>query len=438
MASQQPKSFEAVMNNLNGALAQIREGSLMSHGPYKGVADAGGSLTNLLKPYIVEPIVITTHSARNSKAFDNSVTMLTNVFTSFYIQAFRIMVDHHGMSVSSTVDALSSDKKNSSWGKLTTNIIAKEEHPLYNPYRDLMVGAETDGMFLRQNHPKILAKFGIVSRETSVPSGDPTLDFLASQTDQFGKGTQQYKKDTEPPKEEPKPEISNRKAILKSPIADANSDPLYKIHVRQITLSFDVGKGDNNGKTVTVEVPIMIKTTVVAVPVAEISGILDHNSPDTNFSDRLIGLLGGTVKFKDFILASDLVERYKQNRLKDATGILRTIRERSSKRQLDNKSVMKGFENYYNLMLITTEDKLQIDRIMGVSIHEERGKERFLKETRSLCGVILDEDYERITMLVSNIRGVSTFGYKALKNKKEMDAFEDIMKAILATKPVSF
>ena len=58
MTSQQPKSFEETMNNLNGVLAQIREGSIMSHGPYKGVADAGGSLTNLLKPYIVEPIVV--------------------------------------------------------------------------------------------------------------------------------------------------------------------------------------------------------------------------------------------------------------------------------------------------------------------------------------------------------------------------------------------
>lgn len=67
---------------------------------------ANGNIVKLVNSLSVEPIILTTEAARRSPAYKNAVNMLLDMFSGYYLQAFQIMTELHGLDAKIAISTL--------------------------------------------------------------------------------------------------------------------------------------------------------------------------------------------------------------------------------------------------------------------------------------------------------------------------------------------
>ena len=67
---------------------------------------ANGNIVKLVNSLSVEPIIITTEAARRSPAYKSSVNMMLDIFSGYYLQAFQIMTELHGLDAKLAISLL--------------------------------------------------------------------------------------------------------------------------------------------------------------------------------------------------------------------------------------------------------------------------------------------------------------------------------------------
>lgn len=67
---------------------------------------ANGNIVKLVNSLSVEPIIITTEAARRSPAYKSSVNMMLDIFSGYYLQAFQIMTELHGLDARLAISLL--------------------------------------------------------------------------------------------------------------------------------------------------------------------------------------------------------------------------------------------------------------------------------------------------------------------------------------------
>lgn len=349
-----------------------------------GLISTDGTLTKLLSKYTVEPILIATEgvSRIDNKLYDRVCQINTDIFASYYCQAFKIIADHYGASTAQTVKLLATDN-------VSVMDIAK----------GYLLGVET-------------------------MDAKDYLKALLSENKYLRVGN-----------ENDRPREVNAK--LESPIEDIDKDPLYGILNRSVELSVYEPSSKN-----TVSVNIQIKAMLVNLTIDRLLNFLQPTASDKKFWDRVDEWRAGAISFMDLLFAGDLIKKYKQNKLKDTDGLLSTINERNlsaNVRQFGKGDGIKGYQANYNMLIITADDKIRLDNHIGGDITKENFKQQLLEEASALCLTIVDPDYERVTFFTRDIRGSSSAGFKTiLKRKGGSYELDDLFKSLLLSKPMSF
>ena len=89
-----------------------------------------GSIAKLLSKYIVEPVVICSDKLKTHELTDKINKLHTDIFASFYSQAFQVLTSGHGMEVNVAIDLLSTDTGGfiSATSDKVLKVLAQEEH----------------------------------------------------------------------------------------------------------------------------------------------------------------------------------------------------------------------------------------------------------------------------------------------------------------------
>ena len=169
--------------------------------------------------------------------------------------------------------------------------------------------------------------------------------------------------------------------------------------------------------------------------------MLKPNDRTKKFGYRLDEYKSGAISLRELIFCGDLIKSYKNNKLKDKDGLISIIkqREESANSKLISTREMVGFEKYYNMLIVTADEKILLSKHVGGDILNEKYKQELMTQAHALTLSVIDPDYERVYILTKDIRGRSDVTFKAIarKSNKESDA-TDIMKAILANRPPVF
>ena len=80
---------------------------------------ANGNIVKLVNSLSVEPIIITTEAARRSPAYKSSVNMMLDIFSGYYLQAFQIMTELHGLDAKLAISLL--NNRNNSYKTTNTS-----------------------------------------------------------------------------------------------------------------------------------------------------------------------------------------------------------------------------------------------------------------------------------------------------------------------------
>lgn len=381
---------------------------------------SNGSITKLLSDYIVEPVILATHDARQSTAFDPTAQIATDLFTAFYLQAFQILTGQMDIDARTAVTLLSSDSST------PLNVIKDTalKHVFDNPNIGSILGdgeASTESF----NYTKFLM--------------DPKNKFLkVSISLEADKDEEEEEEPTEP---EPGTVLGS--SINREIVKDLDQHPLYGLLTRVLNVKLEIqGDASRNLTNRTIVIPIIIKAHVIIVNGNEIVNALIPNNRKKSFSYRLDEWRAGSITLSDLLFCSDLIKEYKDVKKKDKNNIINLITGRNLSANLNAaRTGAKGFEANYNMLVISSDDKLKIDKAVGGDIYKENYKQSFLTEMHALSCAVLDNDYERMTMVTKDIRGTSDIGFKQLEKRKANQSQQDLtkmMQMMMMNKPVMF
>lgn len=350
-----------------------------------------GSITKLLSKYIVEPILIVSKDTMHIEELDRMLETQVDIFSSYYMQAFQILSTTYGLSHGVVLDLLATD--NGSLKRVLDRGLTVADKGLKNGFED------------NTNY----------------------LDDLLA--------TEEIKISTEAG--------SERTMVNRVTAAKDTEGTLRAMLTRSLEISIPIHTtkmGKHGAETVvdhTLMIPITVKAHVIFTDVGQILNMLNPSATDKSFGYRLDEYKSGGISLADLVFATDIIKEYKKNKINDKDQLLNVINERTlsaNSKALDHKGVV-GYEKYYNMLVVSANDKIRLDKHVNGDFFKEKYKQRLLEQARAMTVTIMDEDYERAVVLTKDIRGKSDISFKALSKRKDGKVdLNDMLKAMVSNK----
>jgi hypothetical protein len=170
------------------------------------------------------------------------------------------------------------------------------------------------------------------------------------------------------------------------------------------------------------EIQVAIRLMVNTIPDEGIINILAiGNETQTSFKERYHQWKSGQIEFfKDLVLCQDLIDAHKKNLLNDKTGMFEAIRNRASKNLVS--SILSG--NYSvatasNIAVISSDTASKLEATIGGRLKDFRTRQGIFEKTYLMLMVVVDRDYQRITIYTRGIPEYTSASARDLKNSSK-------------------
>lgn len=416
-----------------------------------------GTLTGITKNLIVEPTIITTPNVRNSKVFDNLVSLNINLFTSFYIQAFQILSDVLGQRPIEAIDILSTNKyTGAAMERYTRNkvydfLLNKEAldtpmclgdmdftNPIFllnqedrNELKTLLEYTVELDMNMEANPPinigaivNAAARRAQQARQPVQPQPPRPPQVNNNQNNNNGKGNNntQAPVDRVTARSLTRDRITDRIDMHKKQ-ADAMYESLNQVLVRSINVK--ARRAANGGGATAGDeyiIPITIVGTIKVVPVEEIIVAISNYDYKKSFTYRYREWRSGGISLADLVFASDLIQEYKKNKLSKDSKLMSDIEMRkraSGIRQTVTGTI--GAEVSYNMIQVTDYELEMIEKAYNKKLDSYNNRNAFLKVLNAHNLSVVDDDAERVQIFISDIQGSMDVGFNKLMKREDKD-----------------
>lgn len=207
--------------------------------------------------------------------------------------------------------------------------------------------------------------------------------------------------------------------------------------VLEVKFRVPSGKGFEETSITTV-----IKLDTMIIPSDVIRTIITSNDEEITLGNRFKQAIYGRINFiKDFILASDLIKAHKRMMIKDPTGYYADMLKRINKSRI--YSVLSGspsLAGISSIIVISNEDEAEIQKKIGGKLTNKLTREIFFENTNAMLGVVVDKEWERVTVYVRDIDGFSQdsfAGFKQLGGNANNEQLMDMLKAFTMGNPIT-
>lgn len=431
-----------------------------------------GTLTGITKNLIVEPTIITTPNVRNSKVFDNLVSLNINLFTSFYIQAFQILSDVLGQRPIEAIDILSTNKytgaamERYTRDKVYDFLLNKEAldtpmclgdidftNPIfllnqedrnelktlleYTVELDLNMEGKNNGLSMQGRHNQVYnnrvntnQQINAAQQAQQAQQANANASQNNNQNGNNGKGNNNNNNTTLVDKVTARSltreRITDRIDMYRKQ-ADAMYESLNQILVRSINVKARrvQNDGKNGNKKVDNDeyiIPITIVGTIKVVPVEEIIVAVSNYDYKKSFSYRYREWRSGGISLADLVFASDLIQEYKKNKLSKDSKLMSDIemkKRASGIRQTVTGTI--GAEVSYNMIQVTDYELEMIEKAYNKKLDSYNNRNAFLKVLNAHNLSVVDDDAERVQIFISDIQGSMDVGFNKLMKREDKD-----------------
>lgn len=458
--------------------------------------NADGSMFKLLGKYVVEPIAVVSEDLKDVEELDHILGLHSDMFTGYYMQVFDILRNQYDLSISTIVDTLATDNGGLK-RVLTSGMRAGIE--LSNESEDIsdFLGAladlgdakvtdigilttegpsdpgdsrrqyETTNEKLKAEAAHLKTKEGreaAILRSRYATQGKNEADIRSKLSEPGATAAYQEAFTRSKAKTDNDKEVYDRdqkrlrglknndriiaanKDIVRDPtkLSEAHSDLLIPNAIQrtlEIRAEVALPEPGTDGvyHTRTFIIPVTVKLGVIFTSNENILNAIETKSDEYSFSERLDEYRAGAISLTDFVLASDIIKKYKKHKLRDKDELLKIIdfRELSGNSKILTNG-FAGFEKYYNMYIISPETKKIIEKEVRSKL-THKGKDSFLERGNGLSVTVMDPDYERIIIMIKDIRGKTDLSFKnAVKKDKNGSDYGEIVKALIANKPPAF
>lgn len=315
------------------------------------------SLVEFTKPTRVEPIVLMDDRVVNLSFTPDIMQSLTSIFSGYYLQAVALSVNVGRVDVIDLLDRVNPNRSlddNAVKGVLNVGRFADMQSASTYTH-SLPVPGETSGLehFGMEN---VLEDVRDAYRGDESERGD---DLVKSTKDSI-KAAQ---------------EVSNLSVgkLLEVEVESDGAKAVFPVSVRLIT---------------------------TAAPPKGVVHTLSLGQRNTGVKERFHAWRSGQLEFvRDLVLCQDLIDAHKQGLMKDTAGMYAT----SIKRRRSNKlsALLSGNPSVAtssNIVVIADQTRKELEREIGGRIKDFRTREKMFKATYAMLLVVVDPEWENVTI----------------------------------------
>lgn len=432
--------------------------NIQEHGLAKGVLEsledskvrllrADGSMMRMLNSYVVEPIAVVSDDLKDLEELDGLLGLHMDLFVSYYMQAFDVM--YHGMNINykAAIDTLATDNGGLERGLLKGLQVSTESED-FDYLADMIQGAnlavERHGGVNSTPVDSVITA-GVKPQAAPGDSSKGKLHGAAKAKADL-EASRYSREELKKIKPSQRRYYLNRDIIkTKTGLDDRGKDLLIPNAIQRdivITVTTPMPEPGSDGvyHTMTIEIPVKVKLAVIFTGVKTIASMIETHGQESSFTSRLDEYRAGSISVADFLLATDLIKKYKKHRMKDNDGLVAITEARTL--SANSKAITNGFggfEKYYNMYLVSQDVKASLDKVMHKNLYKTNAKDEFLEATGGLSLTVADTDYERMIMQYKDVRGKTDLTFKkAVKKDKGDGDYSEIIKALMANKAPAF
>ena len=164
--------------------------------------------------------------------------------------------------------------------------------------------------------------------------------------------------------------------------------------------------------------PVMVRMVPVVSRASDIVNVLTANSKDKSFMGRWNQWRSGQISFvKDLVLCQDLISAHKKGMMNDPTGI---YKENASRKNRGILSTIVSGEisvgTASNIIVISTSTQKLIERELRGRFKSSKTRDKFFKDTYGMLLVIVDPEWEGVTIYHRSIESPTLLSASDMKN----------------------
>ena len=379
---------------------------------YKGTVGDGMSLADITKIARVEPITLISSSLTGTKDLYTILHGVLNIYTGYYLQAVSILSTQiYDARILKILDKTNPDRDLKTF--LTTGNLAFESvAPSYGAIKTLALED---------------AKFKLPMMKSG---GKIAIESM--QLDDFGVSDDNS---------------HHRDGLSASELKIDSFEKLGLTVGKVVLVSFSrpgPKTNDRNGdaKRDEYSIPVIIKLDTMVTSSEVITSIATANADEITFGSRFMDAIRGRISFiKDFLLCSDLIRAQKKTMIKDVNGfysqLLKRVNNSKVYSALSGNVSMAGISAIY---VMSEQDEADIQRKIGGKLTNKTTRDIVFDNTSAMMLVVIDNEWERVSIYVRDIDGFSQNSFDSFKNStdKQNSALMDYMKAFSMNTPPSF
>lgn len=359
---------------------------------YKGTVGDGNTLADISKIARVEPITLISSSLSGQKELYSILHGVLNVYTAYYLQAIHILsAELADVRILKILDKTNPDRDLKT--ALTSGYLAYESALPSQSVRTLSLEG---------------AKYKL-----------PSISNMATSQESF-----------------------EDKADLASSIDRLDTfDKLGSAVGKVVQVSFNVGANGGKEKQ-EVKIPVVVKLDNMIIPGEVINSLMVSNKDSIKLGSRFKDAISGRIDFiKDFLLCSDLINSQKKTMKRDPTGAYSALLKR-----INNSKIYSALTGNVSLagisgvVVISEEDEQQIQRHIGGKLTNESTRKIVFDNTSAMLIVVIDQEWERVSIYVRGKNGFSQNSFSSFKNSTDThnDSISEMMKSMTMGSAPSF
>lgn len=208
-----------------------------------------------------------------------------------------------------------------------------------------------------------------------------------------------------------------------------------------IELKFNVRNEDSKAFDI-VTIPIVVKLDNMVIPSEVIDRVITSNTDEITLGSRFKDAISGRISFiKDFLFTSDLIKAQKKTMIKDPTGYYTQMLKRVNNSRL--YSALSGnisLAGISSIVVLSGEDEQEVQKLIGGKLSNQKTREIVFNNTSAMMIVVVDKEWERVSIYVRDIDGFSQNSFSDFKGMASRDGnnIGDVLKAFQLNSPATF
>lgn len=165
-------------------------------------------------------------------------------------------------------------------------------------------------------------------------------------------------------------------------------------------------------------IPVTIRLMPNMMPSDVMLSILSYAERDTSAKARYHGWRSGELEFiRDVVLCQDLIDAHRETLRKDRTGIYAEILKRRQRNTIaSGASGNVSIATASNIVVMTQATARKLEARTAGKLSNPAFRARVFEATYVMLMVVIDTEFEQVTIYTRGLAGSTTIGVKALKS----------------------